>query len=555
MTKRYHFSLTLFLISLPIFSFSVQAEDKVYDYVIKGALVFDGESLMPVKRDIAILGDRIAQTGQIPPEEAKEVIEAGGLVSSPGFIDTHTHSDFNPLVYPDLGNKVLQGVTTEVVGNCGMSAAPVEGSLRDEIHNIWKREGVEIPKDISWTTFKEYQNDLEFQGLETNFMGLVGHGNIRSSVMGMDRRAARPRELEAMKEMLDQALEEGAAGISFGLVYLPGVFAAPEEILSLCQVAAKRDRLCIFHMRSEGRELPEAVDEALDAARKTGAKVHISHLKAAGGKNWAKIHEVFRKIEAARAQGLRVTADAYPYTASFAELGVVLPDEIYQDPNRASRFKDPAKREETLKILATHFESHPASWDKIRIATVTSRKNASFQGKTLQEMAEKLNQPPLEVLVNLLAQEDFKVSAFFFSQDETVVQEVLSKPYITVGSDSIADGSLMPHPRAFGTFPRFLNRCSKQRGVMEDPCWGEAIYRMTGLPARIFGLQERGRIGTGLAADLVLFDPSAIRDRADYQNPKSVPEGIRWVFVNGKPVVKEGKYAPVHSGVFLLAEK
>lgn len=531
------------------------AQDKPYDYVIKDALVFDGKSLVPVQRDLAILSDRVAQIGEIPREEGEEVIEASGLIASPGFIDIHTHSDFNPFIYANLGNKVLQGVTTEVIGNCGMSAAPVEGAFAGEIANVWKREGVDIPKEISWKTFEEYKSEAEFQGLETNLAGLAGHGNLRFAVMGKDARPARPDEIEAMKKSLNQALAEGALGISFGLTYLPGVFAAREELVSLCGESAKQNRMCVFHMRGEGKRLLEAIDEVIDVARSTHARVHISHLKAAGEKNWPKIQEAFLKIENAKAEGLQVTADAYPYSASFAELGVVLPDSLYQDPDRNSRFKDPEVRKKIIQTLEAHYQDNPVSWDRIRVATVASEKNSAWQGKSILEISVASKKSPVETLIDLLAEEEFRVSAFYFSQSESVVNLVLSKPYVAVGSDSIADGSFSPHPRAYGTFPRLLSQCRGKGPVLSNTCWGETIRRMTGFPAEILGLKGRGKIGTSLYADLVLFDPEVIRDIADYQNLKVPPEGIRWVFVNGRPVVREGKYQPVHSGLFLVPEK
>jgi N-acyl-D-aspartate/D-glutamate deacylase len=250
-----------------------------------------------------------------------------------------------------------------------------------------------------------------------------------------------------------------------------------------------------------------------------------------------------------------VTADAYPYAAGFAELGVVLPDSFYQDPQRVARFKDPVQRDALLKTLGDYYETHPASWDRIRVATVASEKNLNGQGKSLQEIAEATHRSPLEVLVDLLGDEEFKVSAFYFSQSELVVNRVLSKSYVAVGSDSIADGSASPHPRAYGTFPKRLAQCPKQGGVMTSSCWGQVIHQMTGFPAKILGLGERGRIGTGFFADLVLFDPRVVQDQADYQNPKAPPEGIQWVFVNGKPVVRQGRYDPVHSGLFVTREK
>lgn len=531
------------------------AQEKPYDYVIKDALVFDGESVVPAKQDLALLGDRIIQVGEVAREDGKEVIEAEGLVASPGFIDSHTHSDFNPFVYPNLGNKVLQGVTTEVVGNCGMSAAPIEGGHGGQIADIWRREGVEIPKTIPWKSFEDYVNETEFQGLETNFAGLAGHGNLRSAVMGMAARPAQPEEIESMKKLLREALNQGALGISFGLTYVPGIFATPEELAALCGEAAREKKICAFHLRSEGKHLLEAIREAIEVGRKTGARTHISHLKASGKKNWPKISEAFRLIEEAQAEGLRVTADAYPYAASFAELGVVLPDELYQDPNRIGRLQDPAQRAEILAALKKHYEASPVSWDRVRVATVTTEKNFPFQGKSILEISQTLNKPPVETILDLLAEEEFKVSAFYFSQSEAVVDQVLSKPYVAAGSDSIADGSAMPHPRAFGTFAQLLSRCLKQEEFARNRCWGRTIHQMTAFPAEIFGLKDRGRIANGFMADLVLFDPLRVKDRADYDHPKNPPEGIRWVFVNGKPLVQEGKYQPVHSGLFIAGEK
>ena len=547
----------LFSISILGFwlSFPVYAQEKPYDFVIKDAFVFDGDSLVPHRQDIAISDNRIVLVGNVERGEAKEVIEAEGLVASPGFIDFHTHSDFNPLVYPHLGNKVLQGVTTEVVGNCGMSAAPVLSFHIAEIKNVWSREGVEIPEKLPWKSFGDYVSEIEVQGLDTNFLSLVGHGNLRSSTIGMSPRPLEPDEVELVKKLLAESMDDGAIGISFGLTYLPGIFANHEELVTLCRDAASKGGICAFHIRSEGKNLIEAIREAIEIGKEAQAHVHISHLKAAGVKNWPKIREAFRLIEEARSQGLRVTADAYPYTASFAELGVILPDKIYQDPNRVNRFKDPKEQPALLEELEKYFRNNPASWDKIRIATVVTPKNSSLAGKTVLEIAQAQKKSPIETLVELLAEEDFRVSAFYFSQSENVLNEVLSKPYVVIGSDSIADGSAMPHPRAYGTFPRMLARCSETGGVFTNPCWSRTLHQMAILPAEILQLKERGKISVGYYADLVLFDPTKVRDGATYENPKTTPSGIEWVFVNGKPAVRKGKYEPVHSGLFLIPGK
>lgn len=553
-----NYSLTKISIGFFFFALFVprsDAADKAYDYVIKNVLVLDGESLVPEEQDLAVSGNRIALLGEIPRSEAENVVEADGLVASPGFIDIHTHSDFNPFVYPGLGNKVLQGVTTEVVGNCGMSAAPNTGNHKGEMPAIWKREGVDLPAKISWDSFKDYTEDTEFQGMDTNFAGLVGHGNIHSAIIGMRIAPPSPGELESMKTLLRRSLDEGAFGVSFGLAYLPGVYADHQELVELCRVAGERKKLCAFHIRSESKELLEALTEAVDIAKEAGAPLHISHLKASGTKNWEKIGAAFQKIEDARASGMQITSDAYPYEAGYAELAVMLPDAAYKASDRIDRLRNPEKRPQSLRQLRHHYKKHPVSWDSIRIAAVGSDKNQSLVGKSIAEIARQTGKPGYLAFVDLLAEEEFKVSAFYFSQSEEVIQKVLSKPYVAVGSDSVADGIQNPHPRAYGTFPRMLARCAKKGPVRQNSCWGETIRQMTSLPASFLGLKDRGRLKVGAFADIVLWNPETVKDQADYENPKTFPAGIEWVFVNGQPAVREGAYEPVRTGIFLKKEK
>ncbi len=530
-------------------------EEKIYDYVIKNVSVFDGEKFSSSAQDIAIAGERIVQFGKISEETAREVIQGEGWVASPGFIDLHAHSDFNPFVYPNWGNKVMQGVTTEVVGNCGMSAAPVKGPHKKEIGAVWRREGVPIPESISWESFSEYRYDIEYKGLDSNFAAFVGHGNLRSAVMGMEPRAATSSEIDSMRDLLKESMKDGAFGVSFGLVYLPGIFAAEEELVALCEEAGKRKGLCVFHIRSEGKALVEAIDEAIRIGKKAQASIHISHLKTAGEKNWPKIDEVFQKIEQAQKEGMKITADAYPYAASFAELGVVLPDELYKDPERLKKLKDPVQREKIRKDLEKHYQEREQSWERVWISAVMTEKNKAFQGKSLLDLSRALKKPEVDILLDILVEEEFQASAFFFSQNEEVVERVLSKPYVAVGSDSIADGSAVPHPRAYGTFVRLLARCQKAEDEETKACLKDRLHQMTGFPAGILDLKDRGKIAPGFFADLVLFNPTALKDQSNYNEPKNFPQGIEWVFVNGKPVVREGKYKAVHSGLLLASER
>lgn len=518
-----------------------------YDAVISGALVYDGSGENPVISDIALKNGRIAGIGRFHPDETSLWINADGLWAIPGLIDAHTHSDFNPLIYPDLPNKVTQGVTTEITGNCGMSAAPIEGNHVEKIHSLWAREGVVLPGELPWNTAGEYRRVLEERGLMTNMALLIGHGNLRSAVMGFEERPASPDELRHMKQLLEASLRDGAAGISFGLVYLPGIFANEEEIAALCAAAAEYGGVCAFHLRSEGSGLVEAVTEAVRIGEKTGAKIQISHMKAAGPANWPKIEEVFKIVEDAQKRGVRVRADAYPYAAGFAELGVVLPDRLFKRPDRVELFKSPGEREQLAAQLEEHFKQKPRSWSAVRIASVTAGAHKKFQGLTIEEIARKTSKTEVETLIDLLAASSFEVSAFYFSQNPEVVEKVINKPYVFAGSDSIADGIEVPHPRAFGTFSLLL-----KKGVEEgSAAFSALIRRLTQEAAAHFGLEGRGSIRTGYYADIVLINPPAVSDGATYEEPSRLSEGIEWVFINGRPVVEKGRYNSVKAGRFI----
>lgn len=524
---------------------------QTFDFLIKDAMVFDGVRFSGFRADVGIRGDRIAEVGDLRDREASQLINGKDLVLAPGFIDTHTHSDFNPTVYPDLENKLLQGVTTEIVGNCGMSAAPIIGPHAQEIRKVWSREGVAIPKKLAWTTYAEYRSRLESKGLNTNFAGLAGHGNIRSAVMGLSPQPASQSNIEDMKKILSQAMAEGAIGISFGLVYLPGIYAKEDEIVELCREAARHSGICAFHMRSESAELLESIEEVIEIAKKAQAGVQISHLKAAGKANWPKIDEAILLMDRARLDGVRLAADVYPYTASFAELGVILPDDLFERKDREAYFKDPANREEILAKLRGYYEGKMMKWDTVMIATTARKSFRTYEGKTIKEIATEKNQEAERVLVDILAGNSFEVSAYTFSQSPEVVDKVLKYSYSAIGSDSIADGSRRPHPRAWGTFPKVLRETVSERKLLQ---MGDAIRKMTALPAEHFRLKDRGKIQPGYYADLVLFDPQSFTDPATYQEPKAPAKGVEWVFVNGEPAVQKGKVVGRRSGRFLKLE-
>lgn len=523
----------------------MKSQKQDYDWIIQGATVMDGIRGEGFIADVAIRNGLIAAIGPMEAQKTRNKIAAKGLVLTPGFIDVHSHSDFNAFIYPKAHNKISQGVTTEIVGNCGMSAAPFQGKFEKLAATVWAREGVKIPKNIPWKTLSEYFDAHDEVKPQSHISALIGHGNLRFAVMGSEPREASEREIESMEKILEACLREGAAGISFGLVYLPGVYANTEELIRLCRVVARYDGVCAFHIRNEGHHLIEAIKEAIQVAEKSRARVQISHLKAAGKKNWKKIAQAFRLIENAQRQGLRIFADAYPYTASYAELGVILPREYFEREDRVAFFRNPANRQAVLQRLEKHFKDSPRDWSNIVIASVSNPNQQAHEGKTMAELCKESGKQPEAVLIEILARNDFEVSAFSFTQSPGVVRQVLSKPYVFAGSDSIADGSRHPHPRCYATFPRWIKSSGKR-------ALAQAVRRMTALPAAHFGLKNRGQIRKGFAADLVLWDPKKIKDRATYENPKVTEgQGIAWVFLDGEAVVRKGVYSGARKGRML----
>ncbi|MBI3306840.1 MAG: D-aminoacylase [Candidatus Omnitrophica bacterium] len=540
--------LLWFILNFLFLNPAAMAQDKAYDFLIQNATVYDGVSARPVKTDVAITHESIAVLGNLNPDDAVQVIDGTDLILSPGFIDAHTHSDFNAFIYPKLPNKIMQGVTTEITGNCGMSAAPVLGGHHEHIHSVWAREGVIIPKEIPWKTFGDYLAAGRGARSFTNQAALVGHGNIRFAVMGNAARAASAEEMERMKKILREAMDDGAYGISFGLIYIPGTFANQEELTELCQEAASREGVCAFHIRSEGKKLLEAIKEAIEIGETAKARIQISHLKAAGRSNWPKIDEAFQLIEEARKRGVQIQADVYPYAASFAELGVILPDSLYEREDRVEYFQNPEKYQEILGSLKTYYAEKKTKWDTVKIATTNDPRYQAAEGKSIAEIVQETKESPEEFLVKILRDTNFEASAFYFSQSEDVVKRILRKSYVAVGSDSIADGSRHPHPRAFGTFPKVLADYVRDEKILS---LGEEIRKMTSLPAKHFRIKDRGEIRPGFIADLILWDAEHISAFANYENPKVLTRGIRWAFVNGKPEIKDGELTGDKSGTFL----
>jgi N-acyl-D-amino-acid deacylase len=511
------------------------------DYLIKDGFIIDGTSAdtSPKIADIAIEGDRIKAVGDLSGIDARETISIKGLCASPGFIDTHSHSDFTLLADGKAEGKICQGITTEINGNCGLSAAPLYGQALEQ------RESDLTALDIKerWNTFEEYFTLLKKRGIAVNFTTLVGHGNLRASVAGYSDRPLSREHHTKIRVLLRDAMKSGAKGLSTGLIYPPGIYSSTSEIIELARVTAENNGIYTTHMRSEGDRLLEAVNEVITVVNESGIRAHISHLKTNGEKNWKKLRRVFEQIEHENMKGFNVTCDRYPYIASSTELDTLLPAWAFEGghKNELQRL-----RKEQPRLKNDILKRHPdkSFWKTVMVSSVTSEKNRWMEGKTLFEISIPLKKSPLQCMFDILIEDDLKTGAIFFSMNEENLRSILKRPYTMIGSDSSArsfDGvtsNEKPHPRAFGCFPRVLGKYVREHNIL---ALNEAIYKMTGLPAKTFGLKGRGSIKEGYFADITIFDPRKINDMAEYNNPFIRPRGIRHVFVNGTPVLHEGE--------------
>ncbi len=512
-----------------------------YDFLIKGGFVIDGtrDNAAPKKADIAIEGDCIKAIGDISAITAKRTIHVDGLCVCPGFIDVHSHSEFILLADGRAEGKICQGITTEINGNCGLSAAPLYGPALEQ------RERTLDSLNIKerWNSFSEYFTLLDKRRFAANFMTLVGHGNLRASVAGYSDKPLSKTNMEKIIELLKDAFHSGAKGLSTGLVYPPGVYSDTSEIIELARETARFKGIYTTHLRNEGEELLEAVDEVVNIVNESQIHAHISHLKTLGEKNWGRLKGVFERIEKADNEGLTITCDRYPYIASSTDLDAVLPSWAHEGGHK-KELKRLKNEEERLAddILNAHPEA--SYWETVSISSVSLGKNKWMEGKSLSGIGETLGKTPLKCLFDILAEEDLNVGAIFFSMNEANLKSILKRPYTMIGTDSGArsfDGITaegMPHPRGFGSFPRVLGRYVREQGAIT---FSEAIYKMTGLPAEIFRISRRGAIAEGFFADIAIFDPEKVNDTANFSDPFKKPEGIHHVFVNGAPVLFEGE--------------
>lgn len=525
--------------------------------LIKGGTVLDGTRTPMRAADLLVQNGRISAVAPGLSPQADRVIDASGHYVAPGFIDIHSHSDFSYLDCPSAESKVRQGVTTEVVGNCGFSPAPIEPAHRD----LLKRTADFLPNTMpfDWQRFGQFLDRLRGAGLSINVAPFVGHGALRIAAMGFERRPPLPHEQAQMERLAEEAMDDGAFGVSTGLIYPPGAFSETRELVALSRVVARRRGLYFSHIRGEGLTLETAIAEAIRIGEEAGLPVQIAHLKAAGRDNWDRMDAAIRLIDQARARGVEVTADIYPYTAGSTTLTNLIPEWVHEGglETLLGRLADLPTRQRIIEectlgagrwrtgTLGTFF------WNDVMIASCPSVPPA--EGMRLDVLAKKRGRAPADALIDLLLEARGAVAMVLFMIDETNMVKGLTHPHVMVGSDALGlyagEGPRpgKPHPRAYGTHPRVLGRYVREQRLLS---WEEAVHKMTGMCATKLGLRDRGFIREGCAADLMVFDPASVTDRATFEEPHQYPVGIGYVLVNGQ-VVWDGRMHPLSAGQIL----
>lgn len=525
-----------------------------FDVIIKGGTVYDGSGSEGQHFDLAIKGDRIAGVGDFKNAKAKETVNATGLAVAPGFINMLSWSNESLIQDGRSQSEIRQGVTTEIMGE-GESMGPVNDRVRQHI----LREQKDIKYEIKWNTLAEYLQYLEKRGVSCNVASFLGATTVRENVIGFEDKAPTPQQLDEMRELVRREMEAGALGIGTSLIYPPAFYAKTDELIELCKVAAKYQGKYISHMRSEGNRLLEAFDELLRIAREANIPAEIYHIKAAGQQNWGKIDKLLSGVESAQKEGLKIRANMYTYTAAGTGLDACLSPwtEDGGYPALFKRLRDPVMREKIAAQVKTPTDEWEnlylaaGSPDKILLVGFKSQKLKPLTGKSLAEVAKMRGKDPIETIMELIAEDESRIDSVYFLMSEENVKKEIVKPWISFGSDEgsqAPEGVFLksnPHPRAYGNFARVLGKYVRDEKVITLP---EAIRRLSAFPATNLGLDHRGFLKEGMFADVVVFDPATIADRATFEKPHQYAVGVKHVFVNGVHVIKDGEHTGAKPG-------
>ena len=535
------------------------------DIKIINAKIIDGTGSPAYDGEVGIVEDKITKIGDLSNEDAKTTIDAKGQVVSPGFIDMHTHSDMSLVYDRNASSRIRTGVTTDVIGNCGIGVAPVKEENKQLLLDYLGTRivgSMPVKLELKWDSYESYIEYMEEKPPAVNVAPLLAQGPIRIYEMGFSKEEPTDKELENMVELADDCMKQGPLGMTSGLVYLPGEYTTQKELVELCKKVAKYDGFYATHMRNEGDEIFEAMDEAIDVARQSGVRLHISHLKCLGHKNFGQTDKLFAKINKAREEGLKVSFDVYPYNAGMTSLSAILPPWMFEGgvDKMVERLTDEKNRKQIVHDIENglpgwqNFGGSLRSWDDVTIVSVTQDEDAWMEGMKLTEIAAKWDKDLYNTMFDILYKENGRVQITIVLMDENDVQTILSHPDSMVGSDSMSlatEGLLAKtstHPRAFGTQAKVLGEF-----VREKKCFSleEGVKKLTYNPAKILKIEGRGLLKEGNFADIVIFNPDTIKDMATYKNPKQYPVGIDTVIVNGVVAFEDGRQLEVLPGRFL----